>query len=84
MVTLDKVFKIEGVEVREIGDYSLFTLYQTLDETIIYIVDENDSVVGSIGASYDEDVKIDFREVRWNWKLKVFIDSVFVYFSHRE
>ena len=64
MVTLDKVFKIQGVEVREIGDYSLFTLYQTLDETIIYIVDENDGVVGSIGAIYDEDVKIDFREVR--------------------
>ena len=64
MVTLDKVFKIQDVEVREIGDYSLFTLYQTLDETIIYIVDENDGVVGSIGASYDEDVKIDFREVR--------------------
>ena len=64
MVALDKVFKIQGVEVREIGDYSLFTLYQTLDETIIYIVDENDGVVGSIGASYDEDVKIDFREVR--------------------
>ena len=64
MATLDKVFKIEGVEVREIGDYSLFTLYQTLDETIIYIVDENDGVVGSIGASYDEDVKIDFRETR--------------------
>ena len=64
MVTLDKVFKIQDVEVREIGDYSLFTLYQTLDETIIYIVDENDGVVGSIGASYDEDVKIDFREER--------------------
>ena len=64
MATLDKVFKIQGVEVREIGDYSLFTLYQTLDETIIYIVDENDGVVGSIGASFDEDVKIDFREVR--------------------
>lgn len=64
MVILDKIFKIEGIEVREIGDYSLFTLYQTLDETIIYIVDENGSVVGSIGASYDEDVKIDFREVR--------------------
>ena len=64
MATLDKVFKIQDVEVREIGDYSLFTLYQTLDETIIYIVDENDGVVGSIGASYDEDVKIDFREVR--------------------
>ena len=64
MVILDKVFKIEGVEVREIGEYSLFTLYQTLDETIIYIVDGNDNVVGSIGASYDEDVKIDFREVR--------------------
>ena len=64
MATLDRVFKIQGVEVREIGDYSLFTLYQTLDETIIYIVDENDGVVGSIGASYDEDVKIDFRETR--------------------
>ena len=64
MATLDKVFKIQDVEVREIGDYSLFTLYQTLDETIIYIVDENDGVVGSIGASYDEDVKIDFRERR--------------------
>ena len=64
MAILDKVFKIEGVEVREIGDYSLFTLYQTLDETVIYIVDENDGVVGSIGASYDEDVKIDFRETR--------------------
>ena len=64
MVILDKVFKIQGVEVKEIGDYSLFTLYQTLDETIIYIVDENDGVVGSIGASYDEDVKIDFREER--------------------
>ena len=64
MAILDKVFNIEGVEVREIGDYSLFTLYQTLDETIIYIVDENDGVVGSIGASYDEDVKIDFRETR--------------------
>lgn len=64
MVTLDKVFKIQDIEVREIGDYSLFTLYQTLDETIIYIVDENDGVVGSIGASFDEDVKIDFREDR--------------------
>ena len=64
MATLDKVYKIQGVEVREIGDYSLFTLYQTLDETIIYIVDENNGVVGSIGASYDEDVKIDFRETR--------------------
>ena len=64
MVILDKIFKIEGIEVREIGDYSLFTLYQNLDETIIYIVDENGGVVGSIGASYDEDVKIDFREVR--------------------
>ena len=64
MATLDRVFKIQGVEVREIGDYSLFTLYQTLDETIIYIVDENEGVVGSIGASYDEDIKIDFREVR--------------------
>lgn len=64
MAILDKIFKIEGIEVREIGDYSLFTLYQNLDETIIYIVDENDGVVGSIGASYDEDVKIDFRETR--------------------
>ena len=64
MVTLDKVFKIQDVEVREIGDYSLFTLYQTLDETIIYIVDENDGVVGSIGATFEEDIKIDFREVR--------------------
>ena len=64
MAILDKIFKIEGIEVREIGDYSLFTLYQNLDETIIYIVDENDGVVGYIGASYDEDVKIDFREVR--------------------
>ena len=64
MAILDKVFKIQGVEVREIGEYSLFTLYQTLDETIIYIVDEDGGVVGSIGASYDEDVTIDFREVR--------------------
>ena len=64
MATLDKVFKIQGVEVKEIGDYSLFTLYQDLDETIIYIVDEHDGVVGAIGASYDEDVKIDFRETR--------------------
>ena len=64
MAILDKVFKIQGVEVREIGDYSLFTLYQDFDETTIYIVDENDGVVGSIGASYDEDIKIDFRETR--------------------
>ena len=64
MVTLDKVFNIEGVEVREIGDYSLFTLYQTLDETIIYIVDWDDGVVGSIGATFEEDIKIDFRETR--------------------
>ena len=64
MTTLDKVFKIQGNEVKEIGDYATFSLYQTLDETIIYIVDENAGVVGSIGASYDEDVKIDFREVR--------------------
>ena len=67
MATLDKVFKIQGNEVKEIGDYVTFSLYQTLDETIIYIVDENDGVVGSIGsigASFDEDVKIDFREVR--------------------
>lgn len=64
MATLDKVFKIQGHEVRQIGDYSLFTLYKNLDGTIIYIVDENDGVVGSIGASYDEDVKIDFRETR--------------------
>ena len=64
MVTLDKVFKIQGVEVKEIGEYSLFTLYQTLDETIIYIVDGNDGVVGSIGACCDGDIKIDFREER--------------------
>lgn len=64
MATLDKVFKIQGNEVKEIGDYTTFSLYQTLDETIIYIVDENDGVVGSIGASFDEDVKIDFREDR--------------------
>ena len=64
MAPVDKIFKIQDVEVREIGEYLLFTLYQTLDETIIYIVDGNDGVVGSIGASYDEDVKIDFREVR--------------------
>ena len=64
MVTVDKVFKIQGDEVRQIGDYSLFTLYQNLDETIIYIVDENDGVVGSIGATFEEDTKIDFREVR--------------------
>ena len=64
MVTLDKVFKIQGVEVKEIGDYSLFTLYQNLDETIIYIVDENGGVVGSIGATFEEDIKIDFREER--------------------
>lgn len=64
MVTLDKIFKIQGVEVREIGDYSLFTLYQTLDETIIYIVDGNDGVVGSIGATFEVDIKIDFMETR--------------------
>lgn len=64
MATLDKVFKIQGNEVKEIGDYATFSLYQTLDETIIFIVDENEGVVGSIGASFDEDVKIDFREVR--------------------
>ena len=64
MATLDKVFKIQGNEVKEIGDYITFSLYQTLDETIIYIVDENDGVVGSIGASFDEDAKIDFREER--------------------
>ena len=64
MVVLDKVFKIQGDEVKQIGDYSLFTLYQNLDETIIYIVDENDGVVGSIGATFEEDIKIDFREVR--------------------
>ena len=64
MATLDKVFKIQGNEVKEIGDYITFSLYQTLDETIIYIVVEHDLVVGSIGASFDEDVKIDFREVR--------------------
>lgn len=64
MVTIDKVFKIQGDEVKQIGDYSIFTLYQNLDETIIYIVDENDGVVGSIGATFEEDIKIDFREVR--------------------
>ena len=64
MTTLDKVFKIQGTEVKEIVDYSAFKLYQTLDETIIYKVDENDIVVGSIGVSYDEDTKIDFRETR--------------------
>ncbi len=64
MAILDKVFKIEGVEVKEIVDYSAFKLYQTLDETIIYKVDENGIVVGSIGVSYDEDTKIDFRETR--------------------
>ena len=64
MATLDKVFKIQGDEVKQIGDYSIFTLYQNLDETIIYIVDENDGVVGSIGATFEEDIKIDFREVR--------------------
>ena len=64
MATLDKVFKVQGNEVKEIGDYATFSLYQTLDETIIFIVDENDGVVGSIGASFDEDVKIDFREIR--------------------
>ena len=64
MAILDKVFKIQGNEVKEIGDYTTFSLYQTLDETIIYIVDGYDGVVGSIGASYDEDVKIDFREIR--------------------
>ena len=63
MATLDKVFKIQGYEVKQIGDYSVFTLYQDLDETIIYIVDENDSVVGSIGATFKADIKIDFREV---------------------
>ena len=62
MTTLDKVFKIQGNEVKEIGDYATFSLYQTLDETIIYIVDENDGVVGSIGATFEEDTKIDFRE----------------------
>ena len=64
MATLDKVFKIQGDEVKQIGDYSIFTLYQNLDETIIYIVDENDGVVGSIGATFEEDIKIDFMEVR--------------------
>ena len=64
MATLDKVFKIQGNEVKEIGDYVTFSLFQTLDETIIYIVDENDGVVGSIGATFEEDIKIDFREVR--------------------
>lgn len=62
MATVDKVFKIQGDEVKQIGDYSIFTLYQNLDETIIFIVDENDGVVGSIGATFEEDTKIDFRE----------------------
>lgn len=62
MATLDKVFKIHGNEVKEVGYYTTFSLYQTLDETIIYVVDENVWVVGSIGARYDKDVKIDFRE----------------------
>ena len=57
MATLDKVFKIQGVEVKEIADYSAFKLYQTLDETIIYKVDENGIVVGYIGVSYDENTK---------------------------
>ncbi len=64
MVTLDKVFKIRGYEVKQIGDYSVFTLYQNLDETTIYIVDENDGVVGSIRTTFEDDIKIDFREVR--------------------
>ena len=64
MVTLDKVFKIRGYEVKQIGDYSVFTLYQNLDETIIYIVDGNDGVVGSIRTTFEDDIKIDFREVR--------------------
>ena len=64
MATLDTVFKIQENEVKEIEKFHTFALYQTLDETIIYIVDENDGVVGSIVASYDEDVKIYFREVR--------------------
>ena len=65
MATVHKVFKIQGDEVRQIGDYSLFTLYQNLDETIIYIVDENDGVVGFIRATFEEeeDMKLDFREV---------------------
>ena len=62
MATVDKVFKIQGHEVKQIGDYSVFTLYQDFDETIIYIVDGNDGVVGSIGATFEEDTKIDFRE----------------------
>ena len=62
MATVYKIFKIQGHEVKQIGDYSLFTLYQNLDETIIYIVDGNDDVVGSIGATFEEDTKIDFRE----------------------
>ena len=64
MVTLDKVFKIRGYEVKQIGDYSVFTLYQNLDETIIYIVDENDGVVGSIRTTFEDDIKIDFKEVK--------------------
>ena len=63
MTTLDKIFKIQGHEVKQIGDYSVFTLYQDFDETTIYIVDENDGVVGSIGATFEEDIKIDFREI---------------------
>ena len=62
MATVDKIFKIQGHEVKQIGDYSVFTLYQDFDETIIYIVDGNDGVVGSIGATFEEDTKIDFRE----------------------
>ena len=64
MVTLDKVFKIRGYEVKQIGDYSVFTLYQNLDETIIYIVDGNDGVIGSIGTIFEDETKIDFREER--------------------
>ena len=65
MAIVDKIFKIQGHEVKQIGDYSVFTLYQDFDETIIYIVGENDVVVGSIGATFEEeeDIKIDFREV---------------------
>ena len=62
MATVDKIFKIQGHEVKQIGEYSVFTLYQDFDETTIYIVDGNDGVVGSIGATFEEDTKIDFRE----------------------
>ena len=64
MATVDKIFKIQGHEVKKIGDYSVFTLYQDFDETIIYIVDGNDGVIGSIGTIFEDGTKIDFREER--------------------